>query len=237
MNVLGIIPARGGSKGVKRKNIRLVDGKPLIAYAIECGRESKMLTRVVVNTDDAEIAAIARQYGAEVLMRPPALGTDSASILPVLKQTIEAVEAQQNTKFDLLLLLQTTSPIRTGTDIDNVIGMFEAEPSLDGVISVVPMLDTHPARMYCLHGDGWMNPLVENSETANRQELDPVYYRNGCIYAVRPGAMFRENTLMVRNKKAYVMPLEWLANIDDERDLLITEMLLKLWKKNEAAYH
>jgi len=139
--------------------------------------------------------------------------------------------------FDLIVLLQVTSPLRTGEDVDRVVEMFEKDPSLDGVISVVEAKEMHPARMYQLSDEGWMKSIVEEGETANRQTLPKVYCRNGCLYAVRPQAMIRENSIMVQNKKAYIMPSEWLANIDEERDFLITEALFKLWKNRHEHYN
>ena len=239
MKVLGIIPARGGSKGVPRKNIRAVDGIPLIAYAIQCAQQSKLLTHFIVNTDDEEIASVSQEWGAEVMMRPPELATDTAPIIDVAKHIVANLKCPDGTDYDLLVFLQATAPIRTGQDVDNIIRMFQIDPALDGVISVVPMQDMHPARMYHLTSDQHMVPFLGGeSETVNRQQLEPVYFRNGCFYAVKTTAMLRENKIMAANKKAYVMPAEWLANIDDERDLLITEVMVKQWKlKHEHPDH
>ena len=235
MRSIAIIPARGGSKGVKDKNIRNVGGQPLISHAIECARESTALTRFVVNTDSEKIAEVSRSYGAEVMMRPSDLAQDKSPIVPVIDYTLDKFRQTENEAFDLIILLQPTSPIRTGRDIDNVIGMFRKDPALDGVISVVPMDDTHPARMYALGEDSKMIPLIADGETKQRQDLQPVYYRNGCIYAVRQQAFLKERSLMVKNKKAYVMPLNWLANVDDERDLLIADILVKKWKEGTLS--
>jgi len=229
MKVLGVIPGRGGSKGVKGKNIRVVDGIPLIGYAIKTASNSKKLTRYIINTDSDEIEKIAHDFNAEVYRRNPELGSDSASIVPVILETIEALEAKGET-FDVVILLQVTSPIRNGQNVDEVISMFERDPELSGVISVVPMHDVHPARMYRLDESLNMNPLNPEWETARRQEIPPVYYRNGCIYAVQTEILKKYKTLMPEGKKGYVMPVEWLANIDDERDLIITEALIKYLK-------
>lgn len=226
MKVLAVIPGRGGSKGVKGKNIRMVDGMPLIAYAINTAIESKKLSRFIVNTDSDEIEQVAREYKADVFRRLPELGSDSASIVPVILETLEALE-KDGEVYDILILLQITSPIRTGKNVDDIIEMFEQDPSLSGVISVVPMHDVHPARMYRLDDSNLMLPLNPEWETARRQDIPPVYYRNGCIYAIRTDLLKLNKTLMPEGKKGYVMPVEWLANIDDERDLIITEALIK----------
>lgn len=233
MNTLAIIPARGGSKGVPRKNLRMVAGQPLISYAIQAARQSIRLTSFVVTTDSEEIASVAREYEALTLLRPPELAQDGTPMLPVALHTLEQVEKTTDEHFDAILLLQPTSPIREGRDIDGVIAILEDDPAVDGVISVCPMDDTHPARMYAVDDSGWMNPLWLEWETMQRQRLPVVYYRNGSIYAVRRSALLEQQTLMPARKKAYIMPREWLANIDDERDLIIADALVRLWKKEK----
>jgi CMP-N,N'-diacetyllegionaminic acid synthase len=235
MKVLAVIPGRGGSKGVKGKNIRKVDGLPLISYAINTAFESKKLSRFIVNTDSDEIEQVAREYKADVFRRLPELGADSASIVPVILETLEALE-KEGEVYDIVVLLQITSPIRTGKNVDEVIEMFEKDPHLAGVISVVPMHDVHPARMYILDDINLMLPLNPEWETARRQDIPPVYYRNGCIYATRTDLLKTNLTLMPEGKKGYVMPADWLANIDDERDFVITEALIKHLKKFDGKY-
>ncbi len=235
MKVLAVIPGRGGSKGVKGKNIRKVDGLPLIAYAIKTASESKKLDCFIVNTDDDEIEQVAKDYNSKVYRRNPDLGSDTASIVPVILETLESLE-QKGEFYDVVILLQITSPIRSGKNVDEVIEMFEIDPDLTGVISVVPMHDVHPARMYHLNENGLIHPLNPDMETARRQDITPVYYRNGCIYATRTEEFKKTKTLMPEGKKGYVMPVEWLANIDDERDLIITEALIKHLKKTDGEF-
>jgi CMP-N,N'-diacetyllegionaminic acid synthase len=229
--ILAIIPARGGSKGVHRKNIRIVDGKPLIAYSIECALKSKDITHCLVNTDDDEIAIVSKQYGAEVMIRLPGQGEDTSPVLPIIVSTLEYAQQQTGMLFDIIILLQPTSPIRTSQDIDKVVAMLLSPLAPDGIISVVAMNDTHPARMYNVDENMFMHTIWPNGETMNRQQLVPVYLRNGCIYAVKTEALLREQTLMVKHKQAYVMEEKWLANVDTERDLIITELLIKKWKE------
>ena len=232
MKILAIIPARGGSKGVPDKNIRIVAGRPLIAYAIECAQESRLINRIIVSTDSPIIAQTASDHGAEVLMRPSHLAQDDTPMPPVLLHVLQTLQ-ENGENYDLIVLLQVTSPIRTGQDIDHVVEMFASAPNLDAVISVVPMDDVHPARMYTLDEGKWMNPYIESGEEARRQDLPVVYYRNGCIYAIRSEILKDKKSLMVKNKKAYIMPAKWLANIDDERDLIIAEALIKMWKTGQ----
>jgi len=231
MRVLGVIPARGGSKGVVGKNIRLVGGEPLIVYSIQAAKESQSLTYFLTTTDSEEIAEIARRYGSPVLMRPIELAQDGTPMVPVIFHALEHAERKLGIQFDAIVLLQPPAPIRTGTDIDSIIQILREDPDVECVISVCPMEDVHPARMYRLNKGGWMDPLWPEWETAQRQDLPVVYYRNGSLYAVYRSVLVEQRTLMSKHKKAYVMPREHLVNIDDERDLIISDVLVRLWKE------
>lgn len=230
MKTLVIIPARGGSKGVPKKNIKILGDKPLVVHAIDCAKGSKKATRIIVSTDCEEIAAISKEYGAEVMFRPIDLATDTSNVVTA----VEHVYQELKEEFDIIVLLQPTSPLRTGIDLDNVICFFENDANIQGVISVIPMDDIHPARMYNLGIDNELIPFLEYGETARRQDLEPVFYRNGCFYAVRTAAFFNEKSFMVTNKAAYVMDANWLANIDTQRDFKIAEILYKDWKNENS---
>ncbi len=227
MKVLGLIPARGGSKGVYKKNIRYVDGIPLIAYSIEVAKKSDCISKVVVSTDSNEIIEVSRNYGADIIRRNSEFAQDASTVEPVINEALEKL--QEN--YDLLILLQPTSPIRETEDLEKVIKMFEEDSSLHTVISVVELEDTHPARMYNLGSNNKMIPLNPTDERKRRQELTPVYLRNGAIYATRVKTFLETGKLINEPKKAYVMPESKWANVDTERDLLITELLIKEWKK------
>jgi CMP-N,N'-diacetyllegionaminic acid synthase len=226
MKVLVIIPARGGSKGVPKKNLKILGEQPLISHAITCAKASKKTTRIIVSTDSEEIAEVSRQFGSEVILRPEDLATDTSNVVTA----VEHVYHELKEDFDIIVLLQPTSPLRTANDLDNIITLFEKDKNTDGVISVVPMDDMHPARMYNLGSNEALLPFLTEGETARRQDLKPVYYRNGCFYAVKTEAFFKEKSFMVANKKAYVMDADWLANIDTPRDFKIAEILYQDWK-------
>ena len=226
MRVLVIIPARGGSKGVPKKNIKFLGDKPLIAHAIDCAKASKKTTRFIVSTDSEEIAEVAKQFGSEVILRPSDLATDTSNVVTAVEHVYQEVKED----FDVIVLLQPTSPLRTAADLDNIITIFENDTNTDGVISVIPMDDMHPARMYNLGANDALIPFLTEGETARRQDLQPVYYRIGCFYAVKTSAFFKENSFMVAHKKAYVMQADWLANIDTPRDFKIAEILYQDWK-------
>ena len=227
MNVLGIIPARGGSKGVKNKNIRLVDGKPLITYAINTAKESKLLTDFIVTSDDEAILNIAKSNESQYYKRDLKNAQDDSPIELVIFEVLQFLKEKQ---YDLIVLLQPTAPIRTGEDIDNVISMFLKDETLNNVVSVVELEDIHPARMYEVDDEFNLKPLNSDKEKEQRQKLSPVYLRNGCIYATTTKAFLEEKTLILSNKKAYVMPHSTWVNIDTERDLMVAETLVKLWK-------
>jgi CMP-N-acetylneuraminic acid synthetase len=233
LNSLAIIPARGGSKGVPGKNTRLLNGKPLIAYAIEVALQSKHISRCIVNTDSEEIAAVAKSLGAEVMMRNPGQADDDSPVMPVIIDTLAYADAGSAMPFDIVVLLQPTAPLRTANDIDTVIEMFAAAASPDAVISVVEVGDAHPARMYQLEDNHEMRALQPLYETKRRQDLAALYLRNGCIYAIKSDVLKEEQTLMPANKQAYIMPAEWQANIDTERDFLFAEFLIKAWKQRQ----
>tara|TARA_B100000809_G_scaffold105703_1_gene104247 strand:+ start:46044 stop:46736 length:693 start_codon:yes stop_codon:yes gene_type:complete len=227
MKVLGLIPARGGSKGVPKKNIRLVDGQTLISYSIEIAQKSKLITDVLVSTDSDEIIDIVKSYNCDFLKR----NLENAQDNSVIEDVIYEVLKELKTEYDLIVLLQPTSPIREVEDIDNVIRLFFEDKDLETVVSLVELEDIHPARMYEINENKEMFPLNRKLERKRRQELQPVYLRNGSIYATRVSAFLEHGKFICDRKKGYVMPESKWANVDTERDLLLTECLIKEWKK------
>lgn len=223
--VLVVIPARGGSKGVPKKNIKVLGDKPLLAHAIDCAKASAKTTKIVVTTDSEEIAAVAQEYQCDVIVRPAALADDTSNVVTAVEHVLQNVKEP----YDIIVLLQPTSPLRTGQDLDNVIAILENNTEVEAVISVVPLDDLHPARMYNIVNQK-LSPFVSNGETLRRQDLQPVYYRNGCFYAIRTEAFAREKSFMISNKMPYVMDVEWLANIDTPRDFKIAAVLYEEWK-------
>ncbi len=230
--VLVIIPARGGSKGVPKKNIKILGDKPLVAHAIACAEKATKVTKIIVTTDNEEIAAVARAYQSDVILRPSVLAEDDSNVVTAAIHVLQNVEEH----FDTIVLLQPTSPLRTGADLDAIIAFFEEDDRVNSVISVVPMDDMHPARMYHLGAESELIPFMSEGETTRRQDLEPVYYRNGCFYAVRTSVFLKEQSFMVAPKKAYVMSADWLANIDTPRDFKIAEILYADWKHENTHY-
>lgn len=221
---LGIIPARGGSKGLPRKNIRHLAGKPLIAHTIEAARQSRRLTRFLVSTDDAEIRQVAESCGAPVLMRPPELAADSTPMLPVLQHVVATLKASQGVQFDYVIILQPTSPLRNAADID---GALEAlsQPDTDSVVSVYLTTHHHPSKLYKIQ-DGLLCPLAPDPPVRLRQKLEPIYHRNGAIFAFQTRLMEEKGLILGSQLRPFIMPQERSVDIDDEFDLQYAEFLL-----------
>lgn len=231
--VLAIIPARSGSKGVPNKNILNFNGKPLIHYALDCALGTQKIDKILINSDDSEILnliddSIDSQRIIKQL-RPKHLAEDQSSIVNVVLHAIENLEET----FDILFLLQVTSPVRSNIDIEKIINYFEEDTELEGVISVIPVDDNHPARMYNINDKNELSALIETKETKHRQELEKVYLRNGCFYAIRTSAFLKQKTFMPKLKKAYIMNAEHHLNIDSPRDVIIAEALIKAWKEEK----
>lgn len=232
MRVLAIIPARGGSKGVPDKNIKMLGDKPLIVHAIDCAKNAKKVTAIVVTTDSDEIAKVVLDLGVKIIKRPENLAKDDSNVVTAVKHAYNELHESYN----LIILLQPTAPLRTAKDLDAIVKIFEENMSIENVVSVVPMDEVNPARMYNLNDDFNLIPFIENSETLRRQDLKPVYYRNGCFYAIKTAAFFRENSLMISNKSAYIMDPNWLVNIDSSRDYKLATVLYEDWKNEVANY-
>lgn len=228
MRVLGVIPARGGSKGVPRKNIRLLGGKPLLAYTLEASQAAHRLTRTIVSTDDTEIADVARQFGGDVpFVRPEQLAGDRARAVPVIQHALHAIETMEvGSPYDAVLMLQPTTPFRTAADIDGALQLL-AQTGADSVISVKSVGGYHPARMKYLDGDRLVDPpFCEAYENQPRQELTPMYIRNGALYATRR-AVLLEDSFKGRDCRAWIMPERRSVNIDTEQDFQYAEWLLE----------
>jgi CMP-N-acetylneuraminic acid synthetase len=159
------------------------------------------------------------------------LAEDETPTAPVVIHAIGEFEAKAGETVDLVVLLQPSSPIRTGKDIDNVICLLSSDDSTDCVISVSKMEDPHPARTYYVNKEGWMDPLWPEWEDRRRQDLPDVYHRNGALYAVRREPLLNSGSLITGRKKAYIMPSGDFVGIDTERDLLIAGLLVPRWKK------
>jgi len=227
--ILAVIPARGGSKGVPNKNIRIIAGKPLIAYTIEAAKESQILTHTVISTDSEEIAVIAKGFGGIIpFMRPAELATDMASSIAVVQHAVKQTEKNLNCIFDIVVMLQPTCPLRTTLDIDAAINKL-IETGADSVISVVAVGGSHPLRMKrIVNGDRLVNYIEQGEEDMRpRQILPPTYIRNGAVYITKRDVLIKMNTFVGDDCRAYLMPSDRSVNIDVFEDLLVAEHYLQ----------
>jgi len=221
--ILGIIPARGGSKGIPRKNIRILSGKPLIAWTIETALKSIYIDKLIVSTDDIEIADISRKYGALVpFMRPPEFAKDTSKAIEVVQHALKQMEKIDSTNYNIITYLEPNAPLKITEDIDNAIEIFAKEKP-DSVVSVCEADKFHPILMKKIV-DGKLEPIWQNEpEGLPRQLYEPkAYMRNGAVYVLK-----RENILNGKfyGEKilAYIMPLERSVNIDNLNDWFVAE--------------
>lgn len=219
MSVLALIPARGGSKGIPRKNIALMAGRPLIAWTIEAALAARV-DAVVVSTDNAEIADIARASGAAVpFMRPATLAQDDT---PGLDPVLHALDELPG--HDTVLLLQPTSPLRTAADIDAALAL-QAATCAASVVSVSAPA-THPYWAYTIDSAGRMMPLIDREKAARRQDLPVVHALNGAMYIADTGWLRAGRRFVDADTRAFIMPPERSIDIDTPFDWLIAEALL-----------
>lgn len=225
MKIIGVIPARGGSKAIPRKNLALLGGRPLIAHTADAARASRRLTRLIASTDDAEIASVAQGLGIEVpFLRPPALAGDDTPMLDVLVDLLATLDQREQYRPDILVLLQPTSPFRRAEHIDGAIDLLTAT----GADSVVTVMDVPhhftPASLMLLDGDrltAWID-----GGSLRRQDKPRLFARNGpAVVAARPGVL-AGRTLYGPDTRGFVMSREESLDIDDRFDLEIAELLI-----------
>jgi CMP-N-acetylneuraminic acid synthetase len=228
MRILGVIPARSGSKGVPRKNIALLNGRPLIAYTIKSALDSTLLTDVVVSTDDEEIAEVSSKLGAQVpFLRPEELATDGAQTLPVLQHAVREMEAKTKVAYDIIVLLQPTCPMRSTEDIDAIIELI-MRTGADSAVSVVDVGGYHPFRMKRIVGDNLLVNYIDQGfeDMRPRQSLPPVYIRSGDLYVTRRKTLMEDGALVGKDCRAYIISPERSLNIDTILDFKMAELLL-----------
>jgi CMP-N,N'-diacetyllegionaminic acid synthase len=221
MTLLALIPARGGSKGIPRKNIHPFCAKPLLQWSIDVALASAFVDQVVVSTDDPEIADVAKACGAEVpFLRPSELATDTTpGIGPVLHALDQLPEVKD------VLLLQPTSPLRSIDDIDSIIKLRQ-HTGFASAVSLT-LVHKHPAWMYYLPQDKRLDPVLDQPQIHCRQQLTPVYVLNGALYLASRQFLCREKTFITTETVGYVMPNERSADIDTSLDLEWAEFLMK----------
>lgn len=224
MKALGIIPARGGSKTIPRKNLVPLLGRPLISYTFQAAKQSQLLDRLILSTDDEEIAAFARSEGIEVpFMRPPSLAGDTASMLPVLQHVLEALLPYRP---DVLVLLQPTSPLRTAEHIDAAIRLMQ-EQAADSVVTVVEVPHQFNPVSVMLMADGSLSPYSSGPQILRRQDKPKVYARNGPTVLVTRTEVVESGNLYGPKLLGLEMGKTDSLDIDDLDDLATAEFWLR----------
>ncbi|APC97542.1 acylneuraminate cytidylyltransferase family protein [Francisella frigiditurris] len=227
-NVLCTICARGGSKGVKNKNIKKINGKPLIAYTIEQAKASGLFEHVVISTDSDDIADIARQYGAEVFFkRDPEMASDTAGKLEVIKDAFMRSEAHYNKIFDYLIDLDVTAPLRSVDDIKNSFSQLLKDDN-DNLITAMPGRRSPYFNLVEQDKDGkvYLSKKLDNT-VVRRQDAPESYDMNASIYIWKRDVILNEKTLFLDKTGLYVMPEERSIDIDSELDFKFVEFLMK----------
>ncbi len=228
LRVLGIVPARGGSKGVPRKNVRLLGGRPLLQYTAEVALSAGRLSRVVLSTDDEEIAECGHACGLEVpFLRPAELAEDSTPMLPVIQHAL-AWARREGQVWDAVCILQPTVPLRRAQDIDSCVALLDV-PSVDSAMTVVPVPDKYnPKWVYWRTRDGLLRLATgDDTPIPRRQDLVPAYHRDGSVYAIRSSVIEQRQSLYGHRTAACLTDPTRAINIDTAADWRRAERWLR----------
>jgi len=229
IRILGLTLARGGSKSVPRKNIKPIAGLPLIGYTIAEALKSKFITRYIVSTDDEEIRQVAIECGADApFLRPREFSTDEASSVSAMQHAVDWIEQQEGIKYDYIVELMCTNPMKSAEDIDASIEKLISTQA-DSVIAVHQLEDHHPARIKKIVDDKIVDFCIAEIPESRRQDLKPeAYIRSGSIYALkRDYLMIDGKRYGSDNSRPYILPPERSINIDTEIDFMVAELILK----------
>jgi len=234
--ILALVPARRGSKGIPDKNIKMLDGKPLIAYTIGAAKKSKYIDAVIVSTDSKKIAEISQKYGAEVpFIRPKELATDSAKSINVILHAMNWIENHTNKKYNYLILLQPTSPFRSSMDIDKAIEEI-INKEKDALVSVCEVSE-NPYWMKVIDEEGNLKDFIEGEENySRRQDLPKVYILNGAIYIAKWEVLKEDKSFYRRECRPFIMSKEKSLDIDNPLDFEFAVFLMKWIKRDEKSF-
>jgi len=226
MKILGLIPARGDSKGIVDKNIVDLAGKPLIYYSIQQAKGVEDIDRVFVSTDSPRIQSICKSYGLDVpFLRPDYLARDNTRTIDVVIDLLECLKTEYNEEYDYVCLLQPTSPLRNSDDIRNCIDIIK-EYNCDSVVSVSLVSEPHPYKMKVIR-NGNLQPLIEGSDSSTpRQELPEIYQLNGAVFLTSVKVILDQKSHYGENCQPYIMPEERSVDVNTKLDLQFVELLM-----------
>ena len=225
--ILGILPARGCSKGIPGKNLKPLLGKPLIAWAATALAHSVEVEKKICSTDDSHIAQIAKAYGLQVpWLRPPKLALDDSLVVDVIEHALRSMSAELDISYTHVALIQATSPTVTATDIDAAIRL-AIETDADTVITGFHAGQRHPATMYTMAEDGSVHWLLEQRQRmARRQDLPPIFVRTGLVYVMKADVILDRHSIYGDRIMSLIIPEERAITIDEESDFRLAEFLL-----------
>ncbi len=234
--ILGVITARGGSKGIPGKNIKLLGGKPLIEYTIDVAKKSARITHLIVSTDDKAIADVAKAAGAEVpFVRPAEFAADQTPHVPVMKHAIDFMEKKLGVTFDYVVILQPTSPFRTVDDIDKTLEKL-IQNKADSAVTLVEVGNDHPVKAKKLEGDKVVPYMLAEPEGTRRQDFPTAYRRSGAVYAMRRDLIVKDGRLYGDHIVGHVVPAERSVDIDSPPDWFRAEWMLEDLKKKGYTF-
>ncbi len=230
MTSLVVIPARGGSKRLPRKNVRLLLGRPLLSYAVDAAMGARLATRCVVSSEDPEVLAIVRAIDPRLaLARPPELARDDSPSIDAVRHAVRTLEAAGEGPFDATAIVQATNPLVSSADIDSCLEAVAA--GAHSAVTIVPVGPVHPAKLKRLRGN-WLEPYfaqAAETEGARGQDLAPAYVRSGSVYATARAVLDR-NSLYGERVAGVVVPRDRAVDIDEEVDFVLAEVLLSRLK-------
>lgn len=237
--ILGIIPARGGSKSIPKKNIAKLGGKPMLSYILSTALKSAYLSHVVVSSDDEEILRVAEKYGGKevLLKRPRHLARDTTPDVPMLQHAVFCAEKKYGCTFDFVVQLHVTTPFLSSWDIDESLKKLLAHPMADSIVSVYRVDELHPKKLKKIVNGKLEQYVAEMMEltTSRRQDLEPVYKRNAGLYASKRAVVMESGRVWGDYCLAYEMPRERSFDINNPIDLIVAESVLKHLKLHKNA--
>lgn len=226
--VLGVITARGGSKGIPGKNVKSLAGKPLIAWTIDAAKKSALITHLIVSTDDSEIASIAETYGIEVpFIRPKELAQDETPHLPVMQHAVREMETKERITFDYAVILQPTSPFRKSEYIDETLKVLMNE-NTDSAVTLYELPSSfHPVRVKKIEEGRVVPYCMDEPENARRQDYPVAYKRSSDVYAMTRACLMEKGQLYGQSTAGYIVPKERVIDIDTPTDWIVAEEMAK----------
>lgn len=229
--IVAIIPARAGSKGLKNKNIKIINKKPLIYWSINSLKKSKYIDKIIVSTDSKKIKDIAQSFGADTpFLRPKKISTDKAKSFDVIKHCLKFLK-KQNENFDYIILLEPTSPLTTSFDIDNALRTLDKNKNADSLVSIAENINCHPTFNINLNNKGIIKPYLKKLDGPRRQDLSKLFFYCGNVYISKIKTLLKSKSFYQKDKTIGFKSNKWQSlEIDDIYDFIFVESVMKYKK-------